>query len=114
MGAVVGAVVGSVVGAVVGIVVGAVVDAVVDAVSDTAVLSVVSSAHAVTGTILSSIIIASSKLVIRFITNMYSFQFLCSTIIADKACYCNLFFVIVTYLSPVLSQKCFLFCRILV
>ena len=113
VGAVVGAVVASVVGAVVGIVVGAVWGAVVDAVSDAAVLCVVSSAQAVTGTTLSNIIIASSKLVIRFFTDMYSFQFLCATIITDKACYCNLFFVIVTYLSLILPQKCFLFIHFL-
>jgi hypothetical protein len=111
VGAVVALVVGAVVGAVVAFVVGAIV--VAGAVAEAAVLCVVS-AQAVAGTILSSIIIASSKLVIRFFTNMYSFQFLCATIIADVSCYCNLFFVIVTYLSPVLSQKCFLFCRILV
>ena len=111
VGLVVGAVVGLVVGAVVGIVVGAVVDAVVEVVSEAAVLSVlVVSAQAVAGTILSSIIIASSKLVTRFFTDMYSFQFLCPTIIADNACYCNLFFVIVTYLSPVLQEKSFIFC----
>lgn len=52
---------------------------------------------------LSSIIIASNKLVIRFFTDMYSFQFPCATIIADETCYCNHFFVIITYLSPVLS-----------
>ena len=112
VGAVVGLVVGLVVGAVVGSVVGAVVGSVVGA-DVLTVLVVFSSAQVVTGTMLSSIIIASSKLVTRFITDMYSFQFLCATIIADKACYCNLFFVIITYLSPVSVYKCFLFCCIL-
>ena len=112
VGLVVGLVVGAVVGAVVAFVVGAVVDVVSGAVVGAAVLCVVS-AQAVAGTILSSIIIASSKLVIRFFTNMYSFQFLCATIIADESRYCNLFFVFVTRLLPVLPQKCSLFCIIL-
>jgi hypothetical protein len=110
VGAVVALVVGAVVGAVVAFVVGAVVGT--GAVAEAAVLCVVS-AQAVAGTILSSIIIASSKLVIRFFTNMYSFQFLCPTIIADESCYCNLFFAFVTRLLPFLTQKCFLFCIIL-
>jgi len=62
---------------------------------------------------LRSIIIASNKLVIRFFTDMYSFQFLCPVIIADNACYCNLFFAIVTYLSSIFFEKCSLFCLIL-
>ena len=102
MGAIIN--IGAVVGAVVGFVVGAVVGAVV--------LCVVS-AQAVAGRMLSSIITASNKLVIRFFTNMYSFQFLCATIIADITRYCNLFFAIVTRLLPILPQKCFLFCIIL-
>ena len=112
VGAVVAFVVGAVVGAVVAFVVGAVVGAAAGAVVEAAVLCVVS-AQAVAGTILSSIIIASSKLVIRFFTNMYSFQFLCAIIIADESCYCNLFFALVTRLLPILSLKCFLFCIIL-
>lgn len=109
---VVGAVVALVVGLVVGAVVGAVVGSVVGAVVGAVVLCVVS-AQAVAGRMLSSIITASNKLVIRFFTNMYSFQFLCATIIADITRYCNLFFAIVTRLLPILPQKCFLFCIIL-
>ena len=112
VGLVVGAVVGAVVAFVVGAVVGAVVAFVVGAVEGAVVFCVVS-AQAVTGTILSSIIIASNKLVIRFVTDMYSFPFLCQIIIADKTRYCNLFFAFITGLSPILSQKCSQICIIL-